>query len=218
MPSPPPLNPRVRRLLLQVVLIGLLGGTLAVAAWVRNTRLMPPAVELSQPINLHYVTAKLPVGWATRSGSQGFLGYAAVAEEAQDPYGESPGRELEVKVERLLFGGAKAEKYLEETFHASTAGATPTTVGGQPGVLVQVRDPQVGGELGVPVVHVYACAILPQRYAVTVHLQITGRRPNPWDLKLLSQVAEAIGVAAESKPAPAAGAKRPATAPADDEN
>jgi hypothetical protein len=222
MPAPP-LTSRTRRLLLQVVLVALFGGTLAAAAWVRHAKLTPAAIELSQAVDLRYVTAKLPGGWALDAGQRGNSRvYSAAALEPRDPYGARPGRYVEVTVERMpasiwaILGGITPDRYLQDNFHVAAGGGKPTTVAGQRGILVQLSEPQISEATGVPTVHVYACAILPQQFAVTVHLQVSGRRPNPWDLRLLAQVADAIQVPA----GPAAGGPAvppPAADPAGDE-
>jgi hypothetical protein len=209
---PPPLTYRTRRLLLQVAMIALFGGTLAVAAWVRHAKLSPPTVTLGEPIDLRWVTDLVTAKWLRLSQSVNAL-------EVRDPYGATPGRLVEVTVERLLFAGMTPKKYLRDNFRVGDEGAQPVTVAGHPGIRVQVSDPRPNE---TPAVYLYACAVLPQRRAVVVRLQILGRRPNPWDVRLLAQIAEAVqavddagaggGEAAEKPPV---AKPPPATVPAE---
>jgi hypothetical protein len=189
---------RSRRLLMQAVLIAVLGGTLGLAAWVRHGRVGASGVALVIPVGLPRdapaITGALP-DWNPVSGMKPFPfpHWYVQAEEPIDPQSGPLARTLTISLEPSLTG-AKAARHLIAR-HAVDASAPfqPLKFAGTRGVIVQPATSSSSENYkDQKVWHAYACAILTDGTAVTVHLELPNGPPDEKNQALLKQVAQSL--------------------------
>lgn len=196
---------RTRRILLQVALLAVLGGTLGLAALVGKARVGPSGVPLEQRQLKPFVfLAPRWPSFATEPvpNSNPWLAVVRrprtlVAKEPPDKQGRSASRTLEVSFQPVMTG-TSVEHYLMHEFHVPRGSpAEPADVAGQPGTLVRVPAPQASEYYNAPVYAAYACTVLDGGRAVTVRLEVPDRPPDDRDLALVKQVAESITTGTE---------------------
>jgi hypothetical protein len=197
MPKPSDYTP-ARRYMMQVVMVLLLGGTIALAAVVSRSARRANQVKLStEPVSDRGISVFPPAGWKLMPRGDD---PRVIAIAAQNPH-ERQTQAVEIFAEQLSHPLSPLQ-YLVETEGLPDSGqndpdaelgADPAiTMASQQGVLVMAQgmsgDPR--GRM-TPVSHIYACAITPSLQAIVVHLS-SPQAPEPRDLDLVRQIARSI--------------------------
>lgn len=204
-------NPRWRYVGLLVVLSLILGGTLALAAWVARQRQLGLLVPLSPPQTYGNLQLSLPEGWQVSAGTESDAPLVVQAREPADPDASAlSGRRIFLLRDRTAALYPPLQ-YLSEKAPLPDAGQarafSPLTLAGSPGVLVQqariVRD----GDTQFVEKRLLACTVLPSRLAITLGLEGFGSI-TPSDVALIKRVAESLALNPSQTLLPARSASR----------
>jgi hypothetical protein len=203
------LDPKVRQIVMQGVLVLVFAGAVGLAALVTRHVRMSMRVELGEARTFGRLVAKLPAKWLSSPATV----EKGDAIEAEEPPTElQAGRRLRLMrqksdglvspLEHLLRSGLikpEALKALSEGREGYSL--TNVTVGGWPGQMLTMTDSPRPGVLHKDVV---ACATLPSSQALVVELEGLGPL-DASDRELVRQMSENVWVAMEGPAGEAAG-------------
>lgn len=179
-----------RRMLMQGAMVGVLAGTLGLAALVQRSRTTSEAVTLSSPVGIGLYEIALPEGWTTkRRWLKQIPPFPSI--EAIDPKG---GRVFTAS-QRFLDYDVTAEKYLE-TFHEideQTARLTPVEIDNQKALAAVVVTQRQGPNWVSTMTHQFAVLVAPDRRTVLeVELESPGSSTTAADRRTFRDVVASI--------------------------
>ncbi|QOV91866.1 hypothetical protein [Humisphaera borealis] len=198
MPNPYVYTQR-RRILMQVVMVGIFGLTLAMAALVSNARNAAEAVKLGPAVGIGRYWVSPPQGWTLKRKWVTVLP-PVPSLQANDPVG---GRVLDV-TQQFLSYDVTPDSYLD-TFHGidgENSIATPITVAGQPGLAVSVVKQRQGAGWSSTTSHQYAVLVTDRRLVLLVELESPGGATTASDRRVFRDVVASIKNAPADEPVP----------------
>ena len=205
---------------MQLVMVVILGGAIALAAAVGSRTRSKNRVELSaEPVTAKHVTVRLPQGWRTQPAGAGAAAGATdpglVVEAVEnvssdgDPLDSDAARTITVRIERLPTPLSPVE-FLLTNFEMPLAGPRQRRTPAEWLVMIPMAGHDDGGVMMTAergsrrrgsTLHkeVVAVAVLPSLRAVSVHLQGMGEA-DAQDQAIVRQVAAAISISNEPEP------------------
>jgi hypothetical protein len=187
---------RLRRLAMQAVMWGILGATLALAAYVSHRRTGPLEVTLAEPVSFGELTVRLPRGWERQQPPQSRPRALVVKE--RDEEGRQR-RELWITQERQTAARKGPTYYLETVFLSRAPASRPEPFSfldtrgaviawrGIPRSFLEDLDEEALEKFPDP--GLYACAVRPD--GLTVSIQVRGAGAyGPTNQRLIRMVAD----------------------------